>query len=552
MNLPFATRRFKPVTRLLGLLGLCSLLGSCGGGATALFNTAGVGSGGTGVVQGLVTGFGSVFIDGTEYLTTTGTSIDQEDSAGQQVTGLLKLGDRVQATLDASGNASTVTILPALSGPLTQSAVQDSTTGDWWTRVDGQWVRIVTNAANTPLGITTVLAGCSLVNPAYSTTSPVADCLNSLSTSNEVETHGTWVLDNTRNAWIVVASRLEVTSSTPSATAPIHLGGIVTSINTSSSQVTLNAGPGSGSTGITLQGALPGSLAPGQTLSAWVQRSLWNGSNNGQSIVAASLITNTTLTANAAGQSIAQISGLISNYNPANNTALVQGTLVTLPGNYQGNIGDGDYVRLTGAVSGNGLNAASLYSSHQSEDHYVTQSNAASNMLLMEIKGSTNGWAGPVAQTFTLQGTAITTTASTSYTGCSGFSATTLVFLDVLGTSAPGQPVTASSVNCSPPGSSGNSDHVTDLRGSVSNLSGTLNSGTLTLTLSNEGSPTYTVNWNANTFIDPGLLNPSTPGLMIANGQSLDVIGSLSNGVLTATALRPYQPGSKDHNATND
>ncbi len=552
MNAPALTPPLKPLARLLGLLGLCTFLSSCGGGGVAaLLNSAGVGSGGTGVVQGLVTGFGSVFIDGTEYLTTTSTTIDQEDSAGQAITGLLKLGDRVQATLDASGNATAVTILPALSGPLTLSPVLDATTGDWWAQIDGQWVRIVTAAANTPLGITTVLSGCTLVNPSYSATLPIADCLGQMGPGNEVEAHGTWVLDGTHNAWILVASRLEITATTPSAIAPVHLGGIVTSINAAASQVTLNAGSGAGSTGITLQGVLPSSLATGQTLSAWVARNIWNSASSGQGIPA-TLITNTSLSANTAGQAVAQISGLISNYNPTNNTALVQGTLVTLPSSYQGNIGDGDYVRLTGALSGSGLNAAALYGSHQTEDHYVTLSNAASNMQLVEIKGSTNSWAGPIAQTFTLQGTAISTNTSTLYTGCSGLSSNTLVFLDVLGTSAPGQPVTASSINCKAPSTSSNADLVTDLRGTVSNLSGSTASGTLTLTPFNESGTTVTVNWTANTFIDPGLLDPATGSLIMTNGQSLDIIGALSNGLLSATVIRPYQSGSKDNNATND
>ncbi len=554
MNAPSITPALKPLARLLGLLGLCSVLGSCGGGGVAaVLNSAGVGSGGTGVVQGLVTGFGSVFIDGTEYLTSTSTTVDQEDSAGQAVTALLKLGDRVQATLDASGNATAVTVLPALSGPLTLAPVLDATTGDWWGQVDGQWVRIVTTAANTPLGITTVLSGCTLVNPNFSATAPIASCLGQMSPGNEVEAHGTWVLDSVHNAWILVASRLEITATSPSATAPVHLGGIVTSIAAAASQVTLNAGAGASSGGITLQGVLPNTLATGQTLSAWVARNAWNNSGMGQSIVPASAITNTSLSANASGQSVAQLSGLISNYNPTNNTALVQGTLVAFPGSYQGNIGDGDYVRVTGALSGNGLNAAALYPSHQTEDHVVTLSNAASNTQSMEIKGITNNWAGPVVQTFTLQGTAISTTTSTQYTGCSGLNSGALVSLDVLGTSAPGQPVTASSIQCSPPpGSGSNSDSVTDLRGTISNLSAGAGSGTLTLTLGNEAGTVYTVNWTPNTFIDPNLLDPATGNLLVTNGQSLDIIGVLSNGVLNATALRPYQPGAKDHNATND
>ena len=46
----------------------CWVLSSCGGGSSVALNTGGgVGTGGTGITLGTVTGFGSVVIDGTSY-----------------------------------------------------------------------------------------------------------------------------------------------------------------------------------------------------------------------------------------------------------------------------------------------------------------------------------------------------------------------------------------------------------------------------------------------------------------------------------------------------
>ncbi|MDE2354558.1 MAG: hypothetical protein KGL17_05980, partial [Betaproteobacteria bacterium] len=171
--------RFMRFLVALCLLGGTLLLSSCGGGAAALL--AGVGSGGTGLVEGVVVGFGSVFIDGKEYATTNAT-VEQDNDLGQPQVALLKLGQRVRASIDSTGAAViTATVIPSLSGPVTSAAVQDTATGDWWLQVLGQWVRVVSKATNTPLGLTTVLAGTGTTLPSAS----------QLTVGSEVEVHGT-------------------------------------------------------------------------------------------------------------------------------------------------------------------------------------------------------------------------------------------------------------------------------------------------------------------------------------------------------------------------
>ena len=56
---------------------------------------AGVGSGGSGVASGTVTGFGSVIVDGVEY-DDSGASRQSEDAAGGLVNAPVKLGQQVQ------------------------------------------------------------------------------------------------------------------------------------------------------------------------------------------------------------------------------------------------------------------------------------------------------------------------------------------------------------------------------------------------------------------------------------------------------------------------
>ncbi len=494
----------------LCLLGCGTLLTSCGGGGAAVL-LSGVGSGGTGVVQGLVLGFGSVFIDGNEYATTTAT-IEQDDSQGVPQNALLKLGQRVQASLDSTGTSViTATIIPSLSGPVTQAATQDAT-GDWWARVCGQWIRIVSNATHTPLGVTTVLAG---VPNAGTSLSP------QLALGNEVEVHGAWSWDVAHNAYVLVASRVEVFSATP-LTSNILIGGVVGALP-ATNQVMLNASSG----GTVLQGTLPTGVIVGQSITAWVNRATWNTWGGSYAPLQAATINAAGLTALAGATSQkAQLSGLVSNYNASTNTATVQGTVVTLPPGTR--VGDGDYIKLTGQI-----NADTLSQTTVDQENSVT---AAVTPQTIQVLGTTNGvnWSAGGDLSFVLQSTSVTAPNGT-YPSCVGLSPQNTVSVTVTGlVPAPGQPVLASLVTCtavtSPP-----SDSVSDFHGTILTASGN------TLTLRNEDK-VLTINWSSTTFVDPALGNVGSAWV----GQSVEVMGTLNGTTMTATVIRLNSGGTND------
>lgn len=504
-------RHLRPVTHVMRFIAALFLLGgtlflsSCGGGAAALL--AGVGSGGTGLVEGIVVGFGSVFIDGKEYSTTNAT-VEQDNDLGQPQVALLKLGQRVRASIDSSGAAViTATVIPSLSGPVTSAAVQDATTGDWWLQVLGQWVRVVSTATNTPLGLTTVLSGLGTSSLSAS----------QLIAGSEVEVHGTWVSDTAHNAYVLVASRVEILSS-PSTY--VLIGGVITQLP-ATNQVMINASPGT-----VLQGPVPSGTVVGETISAWVPRSTWSSWAGGTNPLAVASLGQANLMAQTGTSSQnAQLSGLVSSYNPATHVARVQGTLVQLPASY--NVGDGDYIRVSGQVTATGMSTSTV------DDLQVAGSVQAQTIQVM---GTTNGidWSAGGPVTFILQGTTITA-ASGTYPTCAGLTATSTAVVSASGSvPAPGQPVVASSVTCTavttPPSGS-----VSDFKGTILSVSASGN----TLVMQNEENQ-LTVTWTASTYIDPAL--GSVPGV----GQSVEVYGTLSGSTLSATAIRSRNSGTND------
>ena len=106
---------------LIRLLVIVTVLGltACGGG-----EIAGVGSGGTGiasVVDGTVSGVGSVFVDGTEYDDSSASVRRDDDVSGITSNADLRIGQRVRLELNSTGKVQTATVLPQLVVPVTQA-----------------------------------------------------------------------------------------------------------------------------------------------------------------------------------------------------------------------------------------------------------------------------------------------------------------------------------------------------------------------------------------------------------------------------------------------
>lgn len=105
------------VIRAIAWFLLCCALSSCGGGVS-LVGGEGVGTGGTGISLGTVTGFGSVVIDGKSYNSASPLYYAQSSlsDAAPALPTDVNLGDQVQIDLDAQGNPSSVIIAPDLVG----------------------------------------------------------------------------------------------------------------------------------------------------------------------------------------------------------------------------------------------------------------------------------------------------------------------------------------------------------------------------------------------------------------------------------------------------
>jgi hypothetical protein len=154
----------------------------------------------------------------------------------------------------------------------------------------------------------------------------------------------------------------------------------------------------------------------------------------------------------------------------------------------------------------------------------------------IQVLGTTNGvnWSAGGVISFILQGTSVTAQPGT-YPSCTGLSSLNTVSVTVTGSvPAPGQPVVASLVTCTavtaPPSGS-----VSDFHGTILSASGN------TLTLRNEDK-VLTVNWTSTTYVDPALGSVGTAWV----GQSVEVMGTLSDSTMTATVIRLNTGGTND------
>ena len=157
---------------------LAFVLAACGGGGST--DLAGVGSGGSGVASGTVSGFGSIIVDGVEYDDSSATH-QAQDADGASVNVAVKLGQRVRLVYSGAQVARSIEVQAQLLGPVTVAPGTDGVL-----QVMGQRVRLVTSSADPTLSSLTVLAG-------YADTA-------SIHAGDEVEVHGAWAFDSTLGA----------------------------------------------------------------------------------------------------------------------------------------------------------------------------------------------------------------------------------------------------------------------------------------------------------------------------------------------------------------
>lgn len=139
-------QRFAPL--------LCAgVLASCGGGLSVAINGGGVGTGGTGIVAGTITGLGSVVIDGVRYDDSHATIETRPDLVASQPLALadLQIGQYAWLDLDANGTPTRVRVESQLVGPAAAVNVAAGQFSVW-----GQTVTVNSDPSRGPV---TALAG---------------------------------------------------------------------------------------------------------------------------------------------------------------------------------------------------------------------------------------------------------------------------------------------------------------------------------------------------------------------------------------------------------
>lgn len=188
---------FSPLPRLLRRFAFALLatlaLSSCGGSVGEL--VSGVGSGGSGIAEGTITGFGSVLVDDLRY-DDSRARLKRQSATGESTVDSLKIGQRVRVVSTQAGVADSIEVLADLLGPVQEAG--GASGGVRWLRVVGQWVRVESSAAAEVAPTVLDDNGDNCGN----------DC-RPIGAEDWVEVHGDWVFDSGKQAHVLRASRVE-------------------------------------------------------------------------------------------------------------------------------------------------------------------------------------------------------------------------------------------------------------------------------------------------------------------------------------------------------
>jgi hypothetical protein len=178
------------------------LLAACGSGTMTL--SSGVGTGGTGITTGTVTGFGSLVIEGDSYSSATAEYLegDDKDEAVPVSSLSVALGQQVQMLTNDQGNPTTVLVEPTLIGEASNVSASGM-------QVNGVTVRVNTNLSAGPRTYYAGLNGLNAVEPGM-----------------KVEVHGLYGEDG--NGPYVLATRI---AQLPAASTVTRITGVVTNLN---------------------------------------------------------------------------------------------------------------------------------------------------------------------------------------------------------------------------------------------------------------------------------------------------------------------------------
>lgn len=320
-TLPLSRRWHALVCWLLAAT--TALLVACGGGD--LTTAGGVGSGGTGLAEGTVTGLGSVIVDGITY-TETNAAVVADNESGQPGNADLQLGQRVRLVygqVNGADTASRIEVLPQLKGPVTAVA---SAAGQL--QVMGQTVQVQSTGTQSQ----TVLAGVASVS--------------ALAVGDVVEVHGSWQRDAATARYQLVATRLEKIAATAAATDSIRLlSGVVHGLSSTSAGMVWHLNAADGVAVLTSSALAPAGLANGSLVRVWLtSAALASPPLQPLRTALADLATATTTDADI------RFSAQAASYNATTRTLEVQGVKLSLPSGLvldEDALGKGGYVTVS-------------------------------------------------------------------------------------------------------------------------------------------------------------------------------------------------------------
>lgn len=320
-----------PWASALGAVALGMLLQACGGGGGDGGNKF---NGPTAqIAAGVVTGFGSVFVDGVE-IEDAKASVITEDKDGNPSNSVLQMGQNIRVEHDGKGTASRVTVDAAIIGAV--SAIASSTQS---LTVAAQKVSVNADAKVGPL---TVWAG------GYTS-------LADVKAGDLVQVHGSPVYDSASKTYQLVATRIQKTANI----ASLKINGKISGLDTASKKFTLNNLTVSYANATLRPSAA--TLSNDAPVTVYAPMGALVGSNLNASNIKLNSLQNT-----AAAASQAQIGGQMSRYDSTAGSFEVQGVKVLVgaatisPSGAR--LANAAYVQVKGILNADGSVAASSIS----------------------------------------------------------------------------------------------------------------------------------------------------------------------------------------------
>ena len=469
------------LARLAAIFAALLLATACGGGGGASLMTtlAGVGSGGTGSVVGVVTGFGSLIVDGmrrNDSGASYATEAQQGVAAAMPMTGVM-LGQSSELAYDAGGNITSVLISPEIVGTVTAVTASNIT-------VLGTPISANGDAASGP--VTSFVGYAALAN---------------VQVGDRIEAHGLLKFDSQGKPWLQATLIVQV----PAASG-VRLTGIVSQYNAGAGSLAL------GNQTVTLGSA---TLSPaGVALTNGLPVTIWS---NGAPV--GNVISATTIRVKRPAQVSGNVtlSGAIANY--LNNSSFqlrnvaVDASAATIAPSSAA-LGNDRYVVISGSydLAANKLTASSVT---------VFTGTAPTSA---EVHGMVANFVSTAS--FTLRGVVIDASGAT-FIGDSAAQLANGVFLEVHGTVS-NNLVRATTVQfvAFTPGQAPN--------GSFIEVGGMLTAydpktGAFSMSMANGGSI------SGNMGASAAFLSGSVANLVV--GQSVSIAGTFNNSSLTGTEV---------------